>query len=313
MAHHNESRVDAVTGMATTGHSWDGIEELNTPLPRWWLYLFYLTIIWSIGYWVVYPTWPLGRNYVGSDYSLGIFNWHSRMAVRDGLQDLSNLRAPMTNRLAGMSVNDIIASSDKDPELYNFAVAMGKAAFADNCAPCHGSGAQGAFSYPNLNDDEWLWGGTPDEIQTTIRYGIRSTHPQTHSGVMTAFGKDGLLDKTQIANVADFVRAQNDLPVDPKADIAAGKVVFQENCTVCHGEDGLGNKELGAPNLLPRVVNGKKQPKIWLYSSDRDQIIRAVTFGQGNVMPTWEGRLDDTTIKALTVYVANLGGATTQK
>jgi cytochrome c oxidase, cbb3-type, subunit III len=304
MAQHNETKVDAVTGMATTGHSWDGIEELNTPLPRWWLYLFYATIIWSIAYWVVYPSWPLMQK-----YTVGMFNWHSRTAVEEGLNDLKTLRGPMTAKLAAASVDDIVGSLEKDPELYNFAVAMGKASFADNCAPCHGSGAQGSFSYPNLNDDQWLWGGTPDEIYTTIRYGIRSTSPQTHSGVMTAFGRDELLDQTQMSNVADYVRAQNDLPVDASTDLAAGKAVFEENCTVCHGEDGMGMKELGTPNLFPRVVDGKKQQKIWLYSSDKERIMFALQNGQGNVMPTWEGRLDDTTIKALTVYVTNLGGA----
>ncbi|MEN3931653.1 cytochrome-c oxidase, cbb3-type subunit III [Microvirga sp. W0021] len=308
MAHHEEKQVDAVTGMTKTGHSWDGIEELNTPLPKWWLYMFYATIIWSIGYWVVYPSWPLVQS-----YTVGAFNWHSRSAVEEELQGLKTLRGPMTQKLAAASVDEVIANNEKDPELYNFAVAMGKAAFADNCAPCHGSGAQGSFSYPNLNDDEWLWGGTPEEIYTTIKVGVRSTSPETHSGVMTAFGRDGLLDPTQIANVTDYIRAQNDLPVDAKADLDAGKVVFEENCTVCHGDNGMGMKELGTPNLFPRVVDGKKQPKIWLYSSDREQIIRAVTNGQGNVMPTWEGRLDDTTIKALAVYVVNFGGAVLPK
>lgn len=310
MAHHDENRVDAVTGTATTGHSWDGIEELNTPLPKWWLYVFYATIIWAVGYWVVYPSWPMVQN-----YSTGVLGWHSRSAVEEELKGLQTSRAPMVAKLTAMPLDTVIADyrDGKDPEVYNFAVQMGKAAFADNCAPCHGSGAQGSFSYPNLNNDEWLWGGTPDDIYTTIRHGIRSTSPETRYSIMTAFGKDGLLTPIQIANVADFVRAENGLSTDPKADLAAGKAVFAENCTSCHGEDGMGMKDVGAPNLFPRVVNGKKVPKIWLYSSDRGQIINAVTNGQGNVMPTWEGRLDDATIKALAIYVTSLGGAVTEK
>ncbi len=305
MAEHEEPRIDSVTGMSTTGHSWDGIEELNYPLPRWWLYLFYITIVWSIGYWVVYPAWPMVQN-----YTVGVFGWHSRSAVQEDLADLKALRGPMTQKLAETPLDKVIGDYQKgqNQDVYNFAVAMGKVAFADNCAPCHGSGGQGAVGYPNLNDDVWLWGGTPEEIHATIRHGVRSTSPETHMGTMTAFGKDGLLTAEQISQVADFVRSKNNLPVGPKANLAAGKQVFDENCVVCHGEQGQGMKELGTPNLLPLMINGKPAPKVWLYNSSKEQIVEAATNGLGNVMPTWQGRLDDATIKALAVYVVNLGG-----
>lgn len=292
MADHNEQKVDAVTGMTTTGHNWDGIEELNYPLPRWWLYVFYATIIWSIGYWLVYPSWPLVQQ-----YTVGVFNWHSRSAVEENLDELRALRGPMNAKLTATSLENVRFGPDR--ELFNFAVAQGKAAFADNCAPCHGSGAQGAVGYPNLNDDDWLWGGKLEQIEKTIRSGARSTSDEGHIGDMTAFGRDGLLKQTEISEVADYVRSLSGLSVDPKADLQAGATVFQDNCAVCHGEDAKGNQELGAPNLTDQI---------WLYGSDKATIMAGIQNGRGGVMPTWHGRLDDTTIKALAVYVHQLGG-----
>lgn len=292
MADHNKQKVDAVTGMTTTGHSWDGIEELNYPLPRWWLYVFYATIIWSIGYWLVYPSWPLVQQ-----YTVGAFNWHSRSAVEENLEALRTMRGPMNAKLAAASLEDVRFGPDR--ELFNFAVAQGKAAFADNCAPCHGSGAQGAIGYPNLNDDDWLWGGNLGQIEKTIMFGARSTSDEGHTGEMTAFGRDGLLKPAEISQVADYVRSLSGLSVDPKSDLKAGATIFQENCAVCHGEDAKGNQELGAPNLTDQI---------WLYGSDKATIMAGIQGGRGSVMPTWQGRLDDTTIKALTVYVHQLGG-----
>jgi cytochrome c oxidase cbb3-type subunit III len=283
--------VDALTGTTTTGHVWDGIRELNTPLPRWWLWLFYATIVWSVGYWIVYPSWPLV-----SSYTTGAFRWQSRDAVVSDLDSLKAQRGPVVGRLAAASLQQIAS----DPQLLEFARAQARPAFAENCAPCHGAGGAGARGYPNLNDDEWIWGGTLDEIAQTIRHGVRSGDSNARQGAaMPAFGRDGILKRADIENVADYVRSLAGLATDPKGDLAAGRKVFIENCAVCHGEAGKGKRELGAPNV---------SDAIWLYGSDKAAIVDAVWNGRGGVMPAWAGRLDDGTIKALAVYVHSLGG-----
>ena len=283
--------VDTVTGTATTGHVWDGIRELNTPLPRWWLWLFYATIIWSIGYWIVYPSWPLV-----SSYTTGAFRWQSRNAVVGDLETLKAQRGPMVDKLAAASLQEIAA----DPQLSDFARAQARPAFAENCAPCHGAGGGGARGYPNLNDDDWIWGGKLDDIAQTIRHGIRSGDADARQGAaMPAFGRDGILKRPDVENVAEYVRSLAGLRVDPKADLAAGKKVFADTCAVCHGEAGKGKRELGAPNLTD---------PIWLYGADKASIVDAVWNGRGAVMPAWSGRLDDATIKALAVYVHSFGG-----
>jgi cytochrome c oxidase cbb3-type subunit 3 len=281
---------DSVTGTPTTGHVWDGIRELNTPLPRWWLWIFYVTIVWSIGYWIVYPSWPLV-----SSYTQGVSGWHSREAVVRELAALKAVRGPLMDKLAASSLEEIAA----DPLLLDFARAQGRTAFGDNCAPCHGTGAGGNKEYPNLNDDDWLWGGKLEDIATTIRFGIRSAHPKTRVGSMPAFGRDGMLKRPQIESAADYVRSLNGLPVDAKADLAQGKAVFAESCATCHGDDAKGKRELGAPNLTDAI---------WLYGSERAAIIDGLWFGRGGAMPAWADRLDDTTVKALAVYVHTLGG-----
>jgi len=281
--------VDPVTGTATTGHEWDGLTELNTPLPRWWLWLFYATIVWAIGYWIVYPAWPLIAS-----YSHGIFGWNSRDAIVTDLSGLKAQRGPLMDKLAAASLGEIIA----DPQLLDFARAVGKSAFAENCAACHGAGGGGAKGYPNLNDDNWLWGGKLADIEQTINHGVRSSDEQARIGSMPAFGRDGMLKRNEISAVADYVRLLAGLPT-PNADLTLGQKVFAENCAVCHGPDGKGNRELGAPNLTTGI---------WLYGPGKDVIMDGVTNGRGAVMPAWAGRLDPTTIKALTVYVYSFGG-----
>ena len=282
--------IDAVTGTATTGHDWDGIRELNTPLPRWWLWSFYACIIWAVGYWVVYPAWPLLTN-----STQGITGWHARSAVVADLDALKAQRGPMVDKLNNASVAEIA----KDPQLTDFARAVGRPAFADNCAPCHGAGGGGTKGYPNLNDDDWLWGGTLAAIEQTIRHGARSGDKDDHEGNMPAFGRDGILKAPQISAVADYVRSLSGLSTEPGIDLGIGKKVFADNCALCHGPDGKGNRELGAPNLTD---------KIWLYASDKETIMEGIRNGRGAVMPAWGGRLSPETIKALTVYVYSLGG-----
>jgi cytochrome c oxidase cbb3-type subunit 3 len=286
----DHSDFDQATGKTTTGHQWDGIKELNTPLPRWWVISFYLCIVWAVGYWIVYPAWPLV-----SGYTTGVLHYSSRADVAVELANLEKIRGDKMVALGAASLADI----EKDPALLALARARGKTVFGDNCAPCHGSGGAGAKGFPNLNDDDWIWGGTLEQIQQTIQYGARSGHDQTHQGQMLAFGKDGTLKREQIVTVANYVRSLSGLPTSQGYDATAGAKVFADNCAVCHGDAGKGNPELGAPNLTD---------KIWLYGSDEASVIDTITNGRAGVMPAWVGRLDPSTIKALTVFVHSLGG-----
>jgi cytochrome c oxidase cbb3-type subunit 3 len=288
MSLHGE--VDQVTGTATTGHEWDGIKELNTPLPRWWVIIFYATIVWAAGYWIVYPAWPLLWS-----HTAGLFGYSSRAEVAVELAGLEKLRGEKMATLATASLAEI----EKDPALLALARARGKTVFGDNCAPCHGSGGAGSKGYPNLNDDDWLWGGSLDQIMRTIEFGARSGHAKSHESAMLAFGKTGVLKPAEIVTVADYVRSLSGLPTGKGYDPAAGQKIFAANCVSCHGEGGKGNLELGAPNLTD---------KIWLYGSDEASIVETIANGRAGVMPAWTGRLDPTTIKALAVYVHSLGG-----
>lgn len=288
MADHTE--VDSVSGTATTGHAWDGIKELNTPLPRWWVITFYITIIWAIGYWIVYPAWP-----TISSNTKGLFGYSSRADVAVELANLEKIRGAKMAALATASLADI----EKDPQMLALARAKGKTVFGDNCAACHSTGAAGAKGFPNLNDDDWLWGGSLEQIQQTLLYGVRSGHPKTREGQMLAFGKDGVLKPAEIVTVANYVRELAGLPTRQGYDAKAGAKIFAENCVACHGDNAKGNPEVGAPNLTD---------KIWLYGSDEATLIETITNGRAGVMPAWEGRLDPTTIKAMAVYVHSLGG-----
>ncbi|CCD86600.1 cytochrome-c oxidase ccb3-type; subunit III [Bradyrhizobium sp. ORS 285] len=288
MADHNE--VDSVSGTATTGHAWDGIKELNTPLPRWWVITFYITIVWAIGYWIVYPAWP-----TITSNTTGLFGYSSRADVAVELANLEKIRGAKMAALATASLADI----EKDPAMLALARAKGKTVFGDNCAACHGTGAAGAKGFPNLNDDDWLWGGSLEQIQQTLLYGVRSGHPKTREGQMLAFGKDGVLKPAEIITVANYVRELAGLPTRQGYDAKAGAKIFAENCAACHGDNAKGNPEVGAPNLTD---------KIWLYGSDEATLIETITNGRAGVMPAWEGRLDPTTIKAMAVYVHSLGG-----
>src|SRR5215470_4128334 len=290
MAEQSKVEIDRVTGTATTGHVWDGIRELNTPLPRWWLWLFYATIIWSIGYWIVYPSWPLI-----SGYTHGTFGWQSRVAIVDDLAGLKAVRGPMTERLATASLHEIVGN----PELLEFARAQARPIFNENCAPCHGSGGGGRKGFPNLNDDDWLWGGKLDDIALTIRHGVRSADAETRAGGMPAFGREGMLKRPEIEAAAQYVRSLAGLAAAPGADLAAGRKVLADTCASCHGPPGKGNRELGAPNLTDAI---------WLYGPDTATIVDGLWNGRNGMMPAWGGRLDDSTIKALTVYVHTLGG-----
>ncbi|MFN3671432.1 MAG: cytochrome-c oxidase, cbb3-type subunit III [Bosea sp. (in: a-proteobacteria)] len=289
--HTHAQEVDSVTGVTTTGHEWDGIKELNTPLPRWWLSLFYVTIVWSVGYWIVYPAWPLV-----TDATRGVIGYASRLSIKEDLAALTKQRAAQASGLVDASLEQI----KTDPAMFRIAMAQGKAAFGDNCAACHGVGGGGAKGYPNLNDDDWLWGGSLDAIHATLQNGIRvAGNNDTRISQMPAFGRDGVLKREEITAVASHVRGLAGLAPDAKADKALGAKVFQENCAACHGEGGKGNQELGAPNLTDAIS---------LYGMDMASLTETITNSRNGVMPAWGQRLDPVTVKALTVYVHSLGG-----
>lgn len=290
MAEDDRPVIDPITGTATTGHEWDGLTELNEPLPRWWLWIFYATIIWALGYWIVYPAWPLMNSFTG-----GVLGWHSRTAVDEQLDALEVSRAPMIAKLTDASFDGV----KTDPALFDFTLAYGRIAFLENCSPCHGTGGGGAIGYPNLIDDEWLWGGSTDAVAHTIAYGVRNDHAESRQSDMPAFGRDEILTSTEIRNVAQYVRSMSGLTIPEKSDLVAGADIYEQNCAACHGDDGGGNQELGAPSLSDAV---------WLYGASADAVIATVTNARNSSMPAWDERLDSTTIKALTFYVQALGG-----
>lgn len=286
----DNKRVDDVTGVETTGHVWDDdLEELNKPLPKWWLWVMYATIVWSIGYWILYPAWPLA-----SDYTKGMLGYSQRATVLEQVAAGKAAQAKFINAIEKTELSEI----PNKQELLSFAITGGKAVFKDNCAPCHGSGAQGSKGFPNLNDDDWLWGGNLAAIKQTITHGIRNSDEDSRQSDMPKFGKEELLDKTQINDAAEYVLSLSGSGSDAAA-AEKGKAVFAENCAACHGEDGKGNQELGAPNLTDAI---------WLYGGTKQDVITTINTGRGGVMPAWNTRLSDVTIKELAVYVHSLGG-----
>jgi cytochrome c oxidase cbb3-type subunit III len=281
---------DEISGTPTTGHVWDGIRELNSPLPKWWLYTFYGCVAFALVYTVLYPAWPLPGG-----ATPGILGWSSRGQLQEQMDAAAAAQKDTVDKIAAMNVDEIL----KDPKLLAFAQAGGAAAFKVNCVPCHGSGAAGGNGYPNLNDDDWLWGGTPDAIYTTLKHGIRYTEdPDTRDSQMPNFGIDGILTPDQIDQVANYVLTLSGEQADA-GKAASGKDVYAQNCAACHGEDGKGNREFGAPNLTD---------KLWLYGGTLADVKAQVVKPHMGVMPAWTKRLDDATIKELAIYVHSLGG-----
>lgn len=283
-----------VVEVQSTGHSWDGIEEYDNPLPRWWLWTFYATIIWAVGYVLAYPAIPLIN---GS--TQGFIGTTPRDEVAVDIQRFADANAPIQQKLASVDLAEI----RNDPELVNYTNNAGRAVFSTWCVQCHQAGGAGANGYPSLVDDDWLWGGTIDDIHTTILHGIRSPDdPDTRYSEMPRFGVDGLLDATQIDDVTNYVMSMSGLPHDA-AKATAGQPVFAENCVACHGEDGTGDRAQGAPNLTNAV---------WLYNNggapDEATIRRIIHDGPFGVMPAWSKRLSEADIRAVAAYVHGLGG-----
>ena len=276
----------------TTGHEWDGIQEFNNPLPRWWLWVFYACIVWAIWYSIAYPAWP-GLKSATSGY----LGFSTRAQVAESIAEFETKLAPMNDKLAGVE----LASIADDAELRGYAVSAGAAVFKTWCAQCHGSGAAGAKGYPNLLDDDWLWGGTMEDIHTTITHGIRNTDDEdARFSQMPAFGRDELLEKEQIAQVVNYVMSisAGNTPQDASL-VAEGEVVFQDNCAACHMEDGTGDRFQGAPNLTDAI---------WLFGGDYAALYETVYNARYGVMPNWNTRLSEAEIRAVATYVHGLGG-----
>jgi cytochrome c oxidase cbb3-type subunit 3 len=280
---------DSLTGTETTGHEWDGIKELNNPLPRWWLWVFYVSIGWSLIYWVLYPSIPGVTGYFG-----GLLGGNQREKLEIRMAEAEEYQAEYRTALAEASAADIEA----DTELLNFAFAGGRAAFADNCAPCHQLGGAGqAGGYPVLADDDWLWGGTLDAIEHTITYGVRHEPAETRFSMMPAYGETGILSRDEIDAVTGYVLSLSDAPEANATE--EGEAIYTAQCAACHGMNGEGLAALGAPNLSDQV---------WLYGGGFADVAQQIWDPQHGVMPAFGPRLDDTTLKMLTVYVHNLGG-----
>jgi cytochrome c oxidase cbb3-type subunit III len=288
MSKHDD--IDDVTGVETTGHVWDeDLKELNQPLPKWWLYTFYVCILWAIGYWIAYPAWPMLNS-----YSKGMLGYSQRATVSAALDEG---RMEQSKYLT-VSASTPLAEIEKQPDLLNFSRAGGAALFASHCSGCHGRGAQGFPGYPNLNDDDWLWGGKLDDILATITGGVRSGNKKARDNAMPRFGIDKALNPAQIADAAEYVLSLSKHSTESEA-AARGQKIFAEQCVGCHGDDGKGNQPLGAPNLTDGI---------WLYGGDKKTIMESIATGRGGVMPSWEERFDPATLKMLAVYVHSLGG-----
>jgi cytochrome c oxidase cbb3-type subunit 3 len=289
----DEKPINAATGTELKGHEWDGIQELDTPLPRWWLWTFYATILFAIAYTIAYPAWPMIHS-----ATQGLLGWSSRGALDKELAEREAQVAPIRKAIAETPIEALPGK----PQLMQAAVEGGRAAFRVHCVQCHGSGAAGSNGYPNLNDDDWLWGGDLATIEKTIFDGVRNPdHAATRMSQMPAFGRDQLLTPAQVDDVVAYVRT---ISGQDKASAAAwrGAKLFADNCAVCHGPAGRGNRTLGAPNLTDGI---------WLYGGDADTIHQTVWNSRQGVMPRWGDKLDKASVRMLAAYVHSLGGGET--
>ena len=286
--------------IGTTGHEWDGIEELNNPLPRWWLWTFYATCIWGLIYTIAYPAWPLLDR-----ATAGFLGFSTRALLEKSIVEFEEGNADLREELATADVNEVAAASGS--ELHNFALQVGASVFRNHCSQCHGAGAAGvkASGYPNLRDDAWLWGGTVEEIAYTVAHGIRNEQsPGTRWSEMSAYLTDGILDEEQIRQVANHVLLISGQEHDASLAAAGGKI-FLDECSSCHMVVGTGDVSLGAPDLTDAI---------WLYGGDEATIVETVSFSRFGVMPAWSeehrstGGLGPDEVNAVAVYVHQLGG-----
>ncbi|CAD7022927.1 cytochrome-c oxidase, cbb3-type subunit III [Pseudorhizobium endolithicum] len=283
-----DKHIDEISGVETTGHEWDGIRELNNPMPRWWVWTFYATIVWAVGYTILYPAWPLVN-----EATRGVLNYSTRAELAGELEGARIAQGGIMEKISKVSLEEILA----DPQLAQFATAGGASAFRVNCVQCHGTGAAGGQGYPNLNDDEWLWGGDINAIYQTIAHGIRdSVDPDTRISEMPAFMD--ILQPEEVRQVAAYVVSLSGTPRDASM-VEPGKQLYADNCASCHGENGEGMRDFGAPNLADAI---------WLKVEGEAGIAQQIQAPRHGVMPAWNARLSNETVKQLAVYVHSLGG-----
>ncbi len=285
----DEIEKDAHTGTETTGHEWDGIRELNTPLPKWWLNTLYVCCAWAAVMCLLYPSIPGIHGYWH-----GLLGYSTRAAAMQGWHAMQAQHGPAMAQIEKLPIEAVV----KDPALLATAEQDGRIVFANNCQPCHGQNGAGRIGYPALGDDVWLWGGKLADIQTTITHGIRSADPDARQSLMPSFGTDNILKPEQIEAVADYVGVWWGV-VKPDTDVSVGAKIFADNCAACHGDKGQGNRDFGAPPL---------NAHIHLYGGSRAAIVAQVTHPRNGVMPNWNARLDPATIKSVAIYVHSLGG-----
>lgn len=284
--------LDSLTGRATTGHEWNGIKELDTPVPRGVLMFLIVTHLFAVIWWFVMPTWPLGTT-----YTKGLLDTDQRKIVEAKLVAENAARAPWVDAIEKSSFDEILAN----PQLMEVVKQTGHRLFGDNCAACHGRDGKGGNNYPDLTDHDWIWGGGPETIAQTMRIGVNSSNPESRVSQMPSFGRDQMLDPVQVRNVATYVHSlsnPSDATPDNVATIEAGRQVFLTTCAACHGQDAKGNKDMGAPNLTDQY---------WIYGGDLQTIVTSVHGGRQGHMPTWDKRLTPADIKILALYVYKLG------
>jgi cytochrome c oxidase cbb3-type subunit 3 len=281
---------DPKTGWLTTGHEWNGLTELNTPVPRLVSLFLALAVLFSVGYWVLMPAWPMGTT-----YTKGVLRLDDRTELAESVKQATTDRATWTDQIATRGFSEI----EVEPRLMTAVRQTGPTLFGDNCAACHGRDAKGGKGFPDLRTTSWLWGGSPEAIAETIRVGINSAHPESRNSQMPAFGRDQILQRTDIENVVAYVLSLSDPKEKPMAGNAeAGKAVFAANCVICHGSDAKGKAGVGAPNLTDGF---------WMYGGDGTSIYHTVWGGRQGHMPTWESRLSPVDRKILALYLVDLG------
>lgn len=282
---------DKYTGHMTTGHDWNGIKELNTGVPNAvWIFLF-ISFVFSVICWILWPAWPLGDT-----YTKGILDTDQQKRVDQVVERAIDERVIWTNRITGLDYGKI----QSDPRLMQIVRKSGGRLFLDNCAACHGEKGEGGPGFPALKDYAWLWGGTPEAIADTIRFGINSEHEDSRSSEMLAFGRDQILTRGEILKITDYVQSLSQAFPDQdgkKDDIASGKALFLENCSACHGEDAKGDIEMGAPDLTDSH---------WIYGGSRETIFKSVWNGRKGHMPGWQGRISEVDQKILTLYLLDI-------
>lgn len=284
----SDRKVDEETGIETTGHNWDGIEELNNPLPRWWLWTFYVTIFWAVAYTIAYPAWPMI-----SGATAGILGYSTRAEVAENIQAHEAKNEALVAELNAADLTSLQPSDD----LHRYAVSRGGAVFRAQCSQCHGSGAAGAVGYPNLLDNDWLWGGDLESIRYSVQHGIRNDQDDdARYSEMPVFGE--MLEDEEITSVVEHVISLSGSDYD-QALAEQGAEVYADNCSACHGDEGMGDREQGAPNL---------SDAIWLYGGSREAITYSVRNSRFGVMPPWGQRLSEEDVRAVSVYVHSRGG-----